>query len=92
MTLPLSDMPSQMYYFPALPSEPFRSVPFVAHAPPPPMFIPVPDPPLPTLLVNQIEYYFRYFDIVGLLIITYLFRSSLIYLKSIVHAPVVCLL
>lgn len=52
------DMPSQMYYFPALPSEPFRSVPFVAHAPPPPMFIPVPDPPLPTLLVNQIEYYF----------------------------------
>jgi hypothetical protein len=41
--------------------------PFIApHAPPPALFIPVAEPPLPTLLVNQIDYYFRYFDIISL--------------------------
>ena len=39
---------------------------YVAHPPPfvaqmPPVFIPSPDPQLHTKIVNQIDYYFRYF-------------------------------
>lgn len=53
-------MASPYLYVPALPQESFRAVPLVTHPPPPPMYFPPMDPPLPTLLVNQIDYYFRY--------------------------------
>ncbi|KAG2698284.1 hypothetical protein I3760_07G144200 [Carya illinoinensis] len=46
----------EFYYIPTMPMEPFR--PFIAHAPPPPLLIPVAEPSLSTLIVNQIEYYF----------------------------------
>ncbi|PON93943.1 Transcriptional repressor poly-beta-hydroxybutyrate-responsive [Trema orientale] len=49
-------------YMPTLPYEPIRPVPYIGHPPPPPpppaMFFPVAEPSLPTLLVNQIDYYF----------------------------------
>ncbi|KAM7521245.1 hypothetical protein LguiB_020207 [Lonicera macranthoides] len=54
------DIASPYLYVPALPQESFRAVPLVPHPPPPPMYFPPMDPPLPTLLVNQIDYYFRY--------------------------------
>lgn len=50
------DMASPFLYVPALPPEPFRGAPLIPHATP--MFFPVMDPPLPTLILNQIEYYF----------------------------------
>ncbi|KAK3016589.1 hypothetical protein RJ639_005862 [Escallonia herrerae] len=54
------DMSSQFIYVPALPPEPFRGMPLVAHGPPPPppMFVSLPGPTLPTLVVDQIDYYF----------------------------------
>ncbi|CAK9178392.1 unnamed protein product [Ilex paraguariensis] len=54
------DLPSPYYYVPTLPPDSFRGVSLVPHAPPPPppMFFSVLDPPLPALLVNQIDYYF----------------------------------
>ncbi|KAK9271245.1 hypothetical protein L1049_026835 [Liquidambar formosana] len=52
------EMTSPVYIIPALPSESFRGMPFVTPPPPPAMYYPFPDPHLPTLLVNQIEYYF----------------------------------
>lgn len=55
----LTDMSSPIYIVPSLPPESFRGFPFIPHAPPPPtMLFPAPDPSLPTLLVNQIDYYF----------------------------------
>ncbi|WCJ44286.1 La-related protein 1C [Euphorbia peplus] len=48
-----------LVYIPALPMEPFRGMgmPFITHAPPA-MIVPVPEPPLPAMLLHQIEYYF----------------------------------
>eukprot|EP00257_Ricinus_communis_P015422 XP_015573335.1 la-related protein 1C [Ricinus communis] len=46
-----------LVYIPALPLEPYRGVPFIAH-PPSPVMMPVSEPPLPDILVRQIEYYF----------------------------------
>lgn len=45
----------EFYYMPPMPVETFR--PFLTHAPPPAVFIPL-EPSLPTLIVNQIDYYF----------------------------------
>lgn len=54
------------FYVPTLPPESsFRGVPFLPHAPPQPMPLAA-GPSLPTLLVNQIDYYFRYSHIVGM--------------------------
>lgn len=50
------EMSSPVYYVQPLPPESFTGVPFVTHAPPPPVFFPMPD--LPTMIVNQIDYYF----------------------------------
>ncbi|KAL3514804.1 hypothetical protein ACH5RR_027521 [Cinchona calisaya] len=52
------DMASPYMYVPTLPPENFRGMPFIAQAPPAPMFFPVMDPPLPALIVKQIDYYF----------------------------------
>ncbi|KAL3505424.1 hypothetical protein ACH5RR_035265 [Cinchona calisaya] len=52
------DMASPFMYVPRLPPESFRGMPFIAQAPPAPMFFPVMDPPLPALIIKQIEYYF----------------------------------
>lgn len=49
------DMASPYFY---VPSPNMPGVPLVANGPPPPMLFPVMDTPLPTLIVNQIEYYF----------------------------------
>ncbi|KAL6995889.1 hypothetical protein U1Q18_006023 [Sarracenia purpurea var. burkii] len=66
-----SDLTLPFPYVPTLPPEAYSEVPFTAHGPPPPpppppppalplpMFFPGLDPPLPTLLVHQIDYYFR---------------------------------
>ncbi|KAK9946896.1 hypothetical protein M0R45_012336 [Rubus argutus] len=51
----------EFVYIPTLPLEPIRGMPFISHAPHPAMFIPVAEssmPPLPSLIVNQIDYYF----------------------------------
>ncbi|XP_028784674.1 la-related protein 1C isoform X2 [Neltuma alba] len=48
----------EYYYFPTLPLEPFRGMPFVTHGPPPAMFFPVAESPLANTIVNQIDYYF----------------------------------
>lgn len=47
-----------LVYISAMPLEPYRGVPFITHAPPPPVILPAPEPPLPALLVHQIDYYF----------------------------------
>lgn len=52
---------SEFVYIPTLPLEPMRGMPFISQAPHPAMFIPVAESPLPSLIVNQIDYYFRYF-------------------------------
>ncbi|KAI3757250.1 hypothetical protein L6452_04784 [Arctium lappa] len=52
------EMAAPFLYVPTLPPEPYRSTPLLPQAPPPPMFIPVVDPPLHVLILNQIEYYF----------------------------------
>ncbi|KAF8405437.1 hypothetical protein HHK36_010343 [Tetracentron sinense] len=52
-----SDM-SPLYYVPALSPESLRSVPFVGHASPPALFVPLPDPHLCAMLVKQIDFYF----------------------------------
>lgn len=52
----------EFVYIPTLPLDPIR-MPFIPHAPHPAMFMPVaesPMPSLPSLIVNQIDYYFRY--------------------------------
>ncbi|KAF2324722.1 hypothetical protein GH714_016487 [Hevea brasiliensis] len=46
---------SDLVYIPT--SETFR-MPFITHAPAPAMIVPVHEPPLPVMLVRQIEYYF----------------------------------
>lgn len=43
-----------------MPMDPIRAVQFIPHVSPPAMFVPVADPSLSALLVNQIDYYFRY--------------------------------
>ncbi|XP_054797936.1 la-related protein 1C-like [Prosopis cineraria] len=48
----------EFYYFPTLPLEPFRGMPFITHSPPPAMCLPVAELPLTNMLVNQIDYYF----------------------------------
>lgn len=61
----------EFVYIPTLPLEPIRGMPFVSHAPHPTMFIPVAEssmPPLPSLIVNQIDYYFRYIYVFAALI------------------------
>ncbi|KAL6212760.1 hypothetical protein ACLB2K_017978 [Fragaria x ananassa] len=50
----------EFVYIPTLPLDPIR-MPFIPHAPHPAMFMPVaesPMPSLPSLIVNQIDYYF----------------------------------
>ncbi|KAJ9546173.1 hypothetical protein OSB04_025880 [Centaurea solstitialis] len=54
------EMAAPFLYVHTLPPEPYRSTPLVPQAAPPPMVIPVMDPPLHVLILNQIEYYFRY--------------------------------
>ncbi|KAL5778256.1 hypothetical protein ACOSP7_011182 [Xanthoceras sorbifolium] len=51
----------EFIYIPPMPMEPFRGMPGVSYIPPGSpgtMFVPVPEPPLPVMLVNQIDYYF----------------------------------
>ncbi|TQE07557.1 hypothetical protein C1H46_006877 [Malus baccata] len=49
----------EFMYVPPLPLEPIRSMPpFITQAPHPAMFYPVSESPLPSLIFNQIEYYF----------------------------------
>ncbi|KAI9113083.1 hypothetical protein K1719_015608 [Acacia pycnantha] len=48
----------EFHYFPTLPLEPFRGMPFITHGPPPAMFLPVEEPPVTNKIVNQIDYYF----------------------------------
>ncbi|KAF7829545.1 la-related protein 1C-like [Senna tora] len=48
----------EFYYFPTVPLEPFRGMPFITHGPPPAMFIPAAGPPLTNKIVDQIDYYF----------------------------------
>ncbi|XP_054794153.1 la-related protein 1C-like [Prosopis cineraria] len=48
----------EYYYFPTLPLEPFRGMPFFTHSPPSAMFFPVAESPLANMIVNQIDYYF----------------------------------
>ncbi|KAK6245586.1 hypothetical protein SCA6_008676 [Theobroma cacao] len=48
----------EFIYFPTMPMEPFRGMPLFTHAPPPAMIMPVPELPLPALLLHQIDYYF----------------------------------
>ncbi|XP_039015496.1 la-related protein 1B-like [Hibiscus syriacus] len=50
---PIGGYPEAMYFTMA----PFRGMPAFTPAPPP-MFVSVPDPPLPALLLHQIDYYF----------------------------------
>ncbi|XP_021827634.1 la-related protein 1C-like [Prunus avium] len=50
--------PGEFVYIPTLPLEPMRGMPFISQAPHPAMFIPVAESPLPSLIVNQIDYYF----------------------------------
>lgn len=55
------EMAAPFLYVPSLPTEPYRGgAPILPHAPPPPMFMPVPviDTPLPVKILQQIEYYF----------------------------------
>ncbi|KAI4316970.1 hypothetical protein L6164_024890 [Bauhinia variegata] len=47
----------EFYYFPTLPLEPFRGMPFFTHSPPA-IFYPVEEHPLTNMILNQIEYYF----------------------------------
>lgn len=68
----------EFVYIPTLPLEPIRGMPFISHAPHPAMFIPVAEssmPPLPSLIVNQIDYYFRYI---------YVFSSNLCQLDTVI--------
>jgi la-related protein 1 len=65
----------EFYYYPTLQFEQFGGMPFLTHAPPPTMFFPVPETPespaettsaelpLTSLILKQIEYYFRWFFI-----------------------------
>ncbi|GAV87141.1 La domain-containing protein [Cephalotus follicularis] len=48
----------ELLYVPTMPMEPFRGMPIIPHSPPPGIILPVPEPPVPALLVHQIEYYF----------------------------------
>ncbi|KAL5995698.1 hypothetical protein ACLOJK_041814 [Asimina triloba] len=56
-----SDLPAPQYYIPVPPPESVRGGPFVAHqGPPPPMFYTPPAAAqLQTMLIKQIDYYFR---------------------------------
>lgn len=49
----------EFVYIPTLPVDPIRGMPFISQAPHPAMFVPVAETPLPSLIVNQIDYYFR---------------------------------
>ncbi|KAI3745788.1 hypothetical protein L6452_08197 [Arctium lappa] len=52
------EMAAPFLYVPTLPPEPYRGAPILPRAAPPSMFMPVMDPPLSVLILNQIEYYF----------------------------------
>ncbi|KAJ9542173.1 hypothetical protein OSB04_028679 [Centaurea solstitialis] len=52
------DMAAPFLYVQTLPPEPYRGAPLLPRAAPPSMFMPVMDPPLSVLILNQIEYYF----------------------------------
>ncbi|KAI3724505.1 hypothetical protein L2E82_36285 [Cichorium intybus] len=52
------EMAAPFLYVPSLPTEPYRGAPILPRAPPPPMFIPLVDTPLPVKILQQIEYYF----------------------------------
>ncbi|XP_022772625.1 la-related protein 1C-like isoform X2 [Durio zibethinus] len=47
----------ELIYFPTMPMEPFRGMPLITPAPPA-MIMPVPELPLPAMILNQIHYYF----------------------------------
>ncbi|XVF63648.1 hypothetical protein PTKIN_Ptkin09bG0103400 [Pterospermum kingtungense] len=47
---------TEFLYLPTMSVEPFRGLPLFTPAPPP--MVPVPEPPVPALLLHQIEYYF----------------------------------
>ncbi|XP_009334716.2 la-related protein 1C [Pyrus x bretschneideri] len=49
----------EFVYIPTLPLEPIRGMPpFISQPPHPAMFYPVAESPLPSLIINQIDYYF----------------------------------
>ncbi|KAJ9553874.1 hypothetical protein OSB04_017919 [Centaurea solstitialis] len=52
------EMAASYIYVSTLPPEPYRGAPILPHAPSSPMIIPLMDPPLHVLILNQIEYYF----------------------------------
>lgn len=64
-------MAAPFVYVSSLPTEAYRNAPILPRAPPPPMFIPLVDTPLPVKILQQIEYYFRYFNFIKLYIIYY---------------------
>lgn len=54
----------EFYYVAGPPPDPLRGMPFVAAPiPPPAMYFTAPDPQLHSKIVNQIDYYFRYFSL-----------------------------
>lgn len=53
------------HYFPIIPLAPFRGMPFFTHGPPPAMFFPIPDSPLSSMLIKQIDYYFSDANLAG---------------------------
>ncbi|KVI05220.1 la-related protein 1C-like [Cynara cardunculus var. scolymus] len=52
------EMGASYIYVPTLPPEPYRGAPLLPHAPSSSMFVPLMDPPLHVLILNQIDYYF----------------------------------
>lgn len=52
------EMAAPFVYVSSLPTEAYRNAPILPRAPPPPMFIPLVDTPLPVKILQQIEYYF----------------------------------
>lgn len=58
-----AEMPSPYFFVPPPPPESFRGVPY-PHVVPPVVYYPPPqDPQLLSKLVKQIDYYFRYFQL-----------------------------
>lgn len=54
----LAEVPSHVFYVPGLHPDSHRPMPMVPFAP---MLFPMPDPHLPSKILNQIDYYFRYY-------------------------------
>lgn len=54
----------ELYYVAGPPPDPLGGMPFVAAPlPPPAMYFTTPEPQLHSKILNQIDYYFRYFFI-----------------------------